>query len=249
MMNTEPSRSTSVVFTPLRSGSLVDQISDRIAESAESGVLRPGQRLPNEVEFAAALGVSPLTVREALARLREADIVVTTRGRTGGSFISTDLEPSTDRAEARLRETTRTEIFEMGAHYEALAVACARAAARRASPSDLDLLRELISTPDAESAEQDPTVWRQLETEFLVEVAATARIARLARALMGAQADLGVLTFLPNTDPVYRRGAACHRAEVLTAIADRDEVGAETAMRNLTTHTVNWLLIRRADEG
>ncbi|MGB3604295.1 FadR/GntR family transcriptional regulator [Gordonia sp. (in: high G+C Gram-positive bacteria)] len=249
MLNTEPSRSTSAVFTPLRSGSLVDQISDRIAESAESGVLRPGQRLPNEVEFAAALGVSPLTVREALARLRDAEIVVTTRGRTGGSFISAGLAPSTERAEARLRETSRTDIFEMGAHYEALAVGCARAAARRASPSDLKLLGDLIGDPDSPDVEQDPTTWRQLETEFLVEVAAAARIARLARALIQAQSELGCLTYLPNTDPDYRRESCAHRSAVLAAIAEGSEANAESAIRALITHTVNWLLIRRSQTG
>ncbi|MGB3695902.1 MAG: GntR family transcriptional regulator [Gordonia sp. (in: high G+C Gram-positive bacteria)] len=239
-MTSAPTRSTSAVFTPLRSGSLVDQISDRIAESAESGLLPPGQRLPNEVEFAASLGVSPLTVREALARLRDADIVVTTRGRNGGSFISADLEPSTDRAETRLRDTSRIDIFEIGAHYEALAVACARAAARRAGAKDLDLLRAF-----ADDVDDDPVRSRQSETEFLVEVAATGRIARLARALMRAQSEFGVLTFLPHTDPVYRDASARHRRATVAAVASRSETDAEETVRRLVGDQVAWLLVRR----
>ncbi|WP_062391436.1 FadR/GntR family transcriptional regulator [Gordonia phthalatica] len=241
-MFTAPTRSMSAVFTPLRSGSLVDQISERIAEAAESGLLLPGQRLPNEVEFAAALGVSPLTIREALARLRSDDVVVTTRGRNGGSFISPDLEPCVEHAEARLRATTRLELAELTAHIEALAGACARAAALRAGGRDIEGLRALVN-PDCD----DPGVSRRLATEFLIEVATVGRIARLARALMETLSECGVLSYLPNTDPEFRRAAADHRSRVVSAIESRSESDAETAMRALVLHVSSWLLSRHAE--
>ena len=241
-MFTAPTRSMSAVFTPLRSGSLVDQISERIAEAAESGLLLPGQRLPNEVEFAAALGVSPLTIREALARLRRDDIVVTTRGRNGGSFISPDLEPCVDVAEARLRASTRLELTELNAHIEALTVACVRAAARRAGTRDIESLRTFVS-PECD----DPGASRRLETEFLIEVATVGRIARLARALMETMSECGVLSYLPNTDPEFRRAAADHRSRVVDAIECRSETDAEIAMRDLTLHVSSWLLTRHAE--
>lgn len=241
-MPTGPTRSMSAVFTPLRSGSLVDQISERIAEAAESGLLEPSQRLPNEVEFAAALGVSPLTIREALARLRDAEIVVTTRGRNGGSFISPELAPSTERAESRLRDTTRAELTDLSAHVEALAAGCARAAARRAGERDVEQMRSFVSAEGSDSAE-----WRRLETEFLVEVAAAGRIARLARALMQAQAEFGVLSFLPNTDAEFRTAAADHRERLINAIARHGEAEAEDAARALIAHSASWLLTRHAE--
>ncbi|MBM7368362.1 FadR/GntR family transcriptional regulator [Gordonia hydrophobica] len=229
------------MFTPLRSGSLVDQISERVAEAAESGLLQPGQRLPNETEFAAAVGVSPLTIREALARLRSAKVVVTTRGRNGGSFISPESEPSVARAEERLRDTTRVQLTEISAHLEALATGCARAAARRAGPRDLDVLRTHVAADD-----DDPALWRRLETEFLVEVAAAGRIARLARALLQTQSEFGVLSFLPNTDATYRHGAADHRLLVINAIESRSESASEDTVRALVGHTTSWLLTRHA---
>lgn len=241
-MFTAPTRSMSAVFTPLRAGSLVDQISARIAEAAESGLLLPGQRLPNEVEFAAALGVSPLTIREALARLRSDAVIVTTRGRNGGSFISPDLEPSATHAEARLLATTRLELAELAAHTEALADACARAAARRAGGRDVEGLRALVA-PDSD----DPGVSRRLGIEFLIEVATVGRVARLARALMETLSEYGVLSYLPNTDPAFRRTAADHRARVVDAIECRNELEAETAMRALVLHASSWLLSKHAE--
>lgn len=241
-MFTAPTRSMSAVFTPLRSGSLVDQINARITEAAESGLLLPGQRLPNEVEFAAALGVSPLTIREALARLRRDDIVVTTRGRNGGSFISPDVEPSIERAEARLRAATRVDLSEMSAHIEALATGCARAAARRAGDRDVESLRTFVSGPG-----DDPAVWRRLETDFLIEVAATGRIARLARALMTTLSDCGALSYLPNTDPEYRRAAADRRSRVVDAIEAHREIDADAAVRMLIAQHSSWLLTRHAE--
>jgi DNA-binding FadR family transcriptional regulator len=53
-----------------------------------SGALTAGDRLPNESELATQYGVSRSTVREALRLLSSEHLVVTTRGVTGGSFVS-----------------------------------------------------------------------------------------------------------------------------------------------------------------
>ncbi|GAC79015.1 DNA-binding transcriptional regulator, FadR family [Gordonia malaquae] len=244
-MSTAPIRSASAVFRPLRSGSLVDQITDRILDAAESGLLQPGQRLPNEAEFAAALGVSALTIREALSRLRSEKVVVTTRGRTGGSFISPALAPSTARAEDRLRELTRLEISEMAAHFEALAVGCARAAARRAGTADVVALRAItVIDPDVSDLS---VAWRQVETEFIIEVATIARIARLSRALMSVQSEYGVLTLLPNEDSDYRYEVAGLRNDLTDRLEARDESAAASTMRGLIAANTTWLLTRRAE--
>lgn len=235
------SRSMAAVFTPLRSGSLVDEISDRIVAAVESGLLVPGQRLPNEAEFAAALGVSVVTIRESLARLRSANIIVTTRGRTGGSFISQDVRMSTKRAYHRLAELTRVEINEYGLHYQALAVGVARLAARRASRTDIGELGMFLRADTDE-----PGDWRIIEAEFVLEVAAVARSARLARELLRLQAEMGTVPLLPNCDPAYRERSAGLRADVVRAIASGDPAAADTAMDTLVTAATERLLVEHA---
>lgn len=53
-----------------------------------SGRLRPEDKLPAEVEMASALGVSRMTLRQALATLEHKGLLVRRRGRFGGSFVA-----------------------------------------------------------------------------------------------------------------------------------------------------------------
>ena len=62
---TGASRSLAAVFTLIKSRGLVDEVCGRIEQAVETGLLTSGQRLPNETELAAALGVSAVTAREA----------------------------------------------------------------------------------------------------------------------------------------------------------------------------------------
>lgn len=62
-------------------------IADRIASSISLGMLSVGERLPPEVDLAGQLGVAVATLRKGLALLRERELVVTHRGRSGGTFV------------------------------------------------------------------------------------------------------------------------------------------------------------------
>ena len=53
----------------------------------EGGQLVPDDRLPPEEEFAAALGVSRMTLRQALGSLEASGVLERRRGRSGGTFI------------------------------------------------------------------------------------------------------------------------------------------------------------------
>lgn len=53
----------------------------------DAGQLRPGDKLPPEDEFAAALGVSRMTLRQALGSLETRGLLERRRGRAGGNFV------------------------------------------------------------------------------------------------------------------------------------------------------------------
>jgi len=59
-----------------------------IADSIERGDLVPGDKLPAEREFAAAFGVSRMTLRQALAALEQRGVIERSPGRFGGAFIT-----------------------------------------------------------------------------------------------------------------------------------------------------------------
>ena len=62
------------------------QIEEQLADRIESGELAAGERLPPERELADALGVSRMTVRQALASLAARGMVE--RGVGRGTFVS-----------------------------------------------------------------------------------------------------------------------------------------------------------------
>ncbi|MGH3360475.1 MAG: GntR family transcriptional regulator [Nocardioidaceae bacterium] len=59
-----------------------------LADAIASGRLHPDDRLPPEPELAAALGVSRMTLRQALSTLEHRDLLIRKRGRFGGNFIA-----------------------------------------------------------------------------------------------------------------------------------------------------------------
>jgi DNA-binding FadR family transcriptional regulator len=63
-------------------------LADELRDDITSGRLQPGERLPPEPELCVKTGVSRSTVREALRLLASQHLIVTTRGVTGGSFVS-----------------------------------------------------------------------------------------------------------------------------------------------------------------
>jgi GntR family transcriptional regulator len=68
------------------------QIVDYIAAHIESGEWRPGHRLPSERDLAERWGVAYLTIRKAMAELRERHLIVSVQGR-GTYVIEPDYGP------------------------------------------------------------------------------------------------------------------------------------------------------------
>ncbi|MCY7302657.1 MAG: GntR family transcriptional regulator [Thermoleophilia bacterium] len=63
-------------------------IAEHLADLVASGSLTPGTRLPPERQLATTLGVSRMTVRQALGELERDGLVRRVVGRAGGTFVS-----------------------------------------------------------------------------------------------------------------------------------------------------------------
>lgn len=69
------------------------QIEQWLMGAIESGELPPGDRLPPERDFAADLGVSRMTLRQALDMLERRGLLAKAIGRRGGTFV---VQPKVD---------------------------------------------------------------------------------------------------------------------------------------------------------
>ena len=77
-----------VLLRPVRGHHAFEGCVEQLATAIRLGVYPTGSALPAERDFAARMAVSRATPREAIAALRQAGMVRTTRGRAGGTVVS-----------------------------------------------------------------------------------------------------------------------------------------------------------------
>src|SRR4051794_29774953 len=89
------------VYSPVPVRNAFEVTVERLAQSIRLGVLVGGERLPPERELAETLGVSRVTLREAIGALRSAGLIESRRGRGGGTFV---VSPRASRARTAKRQ-------------------------------------------------------------------------------------------------------------------------------------------------
>ena len=167
-------------------GGRADQVAKRLGDAIRRGVLVDGQQLPPEPELAQQMHVATVTLREALAILREQGLVVTRRGRGGGTFVRGSIR-------AGITDFSVLDLRELGDLRRAVAGTAAALAAQRAVADEIDgLRRQLDRLCEADTAYRRGSSDGQLA----VAVAAAAQSARLTRGEMDLRAELGELLWL-----------------------------------------------------
>lgn len=227
-----------VDFAPVRVQNAVDQVLAQLKAAILSGQLRPGDRLPPESELAARFGVSRQVLREALKVLAASSLVVSARGRGGGTFVA---HPASEAAIRSLAETLhlmldldRISLAEIVEARRVVEATCAQLAARRRTDEDLVAMCQAL-----EQAEARPTAdeaWLDLDVVFHRAEASAAhnRMLVLPLASMHAvvQPRLNRLIF-PLLDRRTIEGQ--HRA-IFEAIRDQAPERAEQAVRRHLDH-------------
>lgn len=131
------------LFTTVSAHRMSSAIVDQIRSLIRDNRLRPGDRLPSERVLCEHLGVSRVTVREALRVLEAAGLVEIRVGAHGGAFVTS---PSSDRLAAGLADllhvapvtavevTEARQVFELGIISQVV---------ERATQEDIDELRAM----------------------------------------------------------------------------------------------------------
>ncbi len=229
-----------VVFSPIGGQGLVEQAVRRIGEAIGLGLLELGERLPPEAELAERFDISPMTLRQALAVLREAGYVETRRGRGGGTFVRSVVPPAPPKAaRQRLASLTVDDLRDLTGFRQLIAGASAALAAERAGQAELAELRalvELMATPPAFPE------FRRADSRFHLAIASASGSRRLATAEAEVQGELSdLLALIPHPEEALRLSNAQHRA-VLEAISRRQPDAARTLMESHVAGTSDWLV-------
>jgi len=205
-----------------------ETIARRIKGQIASGRLKSGSRLPAERELAERLRISRVSVREAYRSLEEMGLIIVRRGSEGGAFIADVGHEPVSRSLSlmlRLGRTTHQELTEARLLLEP---PVARLAAQRASPEDIERLRELVHKQDVAVRGNGDS--RKYDLEFHRLVARCARNLPLML-VMNSVADLVVEAIRPiDLKRAARRKTLDLHRRILDAIAQRDEKAAYKIM-------------------
>ena len=202
----------SSLLGPVRAGNAFEETVERLLTVIKLGVVPPGDRFPAERELAGLLGVSRITLREAIRALQQAGYVQPRRGRFGGTFV-TYIRPAPDPGEAR-----RIALADSAQLSDALAfrMALETGAAQVLAAADGDRGRDVLLERLAAVNKATPEDYRRLDTLFHLAIAELTGSTLLAAACADARMRLNDLL---NAIPVLKHNIV-HTAQQHTAIVD-----------------------------
>jgi DNA-binding FadR family transcriptional regulator len=206
-------------------------LADALRARILTGELSPGEKLPIEPELSAQYGVSRSTVREALRVLASQNLVTTTRGVSGGSFVAyPNPEQIAGYLEAGLRLLAQADNLTIGQLAEArdmLEVPAAGLAAQRRSDEQLqDLKATLFDRGQVSIAEAIET--SKSFHGALVRATGSPLVEMLTRPVFEVVYDH--VRDWPAPEGFWGRVAGDHEA-IFEAVAAQDAAQAREAIR------------------
>jgi DNA-binding FadR family transcriptional regulator len=210
------------VLGPVRAGNAFEETVERLLTVIKLGVVGPGEKFPAERDLAVLLGISRITLREAIRALQQAGYVESRRGRFGGTFV-TYTRPAPSRGE--LRRIVRDDdgriadalTFRMAIETGAAQVLAQSGLARsRPGVADGGNGRDVLLARLASVNSAAPDDYRRMDTLFHLAIAELTGSSLLAAACADARMRLNDLL---NAIPVLRRNID-HTAAQHTAIVD-----------------------------
>ncbi|HET8665804.1 MAG TPA: FCD domain-containing protein [Nocardioides sp.] len=206
-----------VVLRPVRAHAFESCV-EQLATAIRLGVYPQGSTLPSERELAERMHVSRATLREAMAALRAADLVETTRGRGGGTVVTMKPQTPSARRAARTTPQQRADwldalefrrIVEPGAAYQAAAADLSDDARAR-----LEAAHEAVARATSQARH------RQADSRFHLTLAAVTGSGRTLEAVTSVQASLHeMLSAIPVLETNIAHSDAQHAA-LLRAVLD-----------------------------
>jgi DNA-binding FadR family transcriptional regulator len=217
---------------PVRAGNAFEETVERLLQAIKLGVVAPGQKLPPERELAAQLGISRVTLREALRALQDAGYLDVRRGRYGGAFVVYQA-PRPGHGDLRRAVTAMGAVELADALTFRMAMECGAAqvlATTELSPDRRDLLRRRLAEVNGAA----PGDYRRLDTAFHLAIAELTGSSLLAAAAADARLRVtDLLNAIPVLGPNIDHAAAQHVAMVDAILAGDPEAARRAVVEHL----------------
>jgi GntR family transcriptional regulator, transcriptional repressor for pyruvate dehydrogenase complex len=243
-----PSSATDGLFTTVSANRMSEAIVEQIRALIRGNRLRPGDRLPSERELCERLGVSRVTVREALRVLEAGGLVEIRVGARGGAFVTT---PSSDRLGEGLADlinlapVTGAEVTEARQVFE---LGIIPIVVERATDEDIEELRAMIRAHQEALRRSEYTM--AMSAQFHIRVGACTHNAAIEMLVHSFHGPLLMsLREAATAAPLMgQRGSAEHR-DFVEAVAERDAEKATAIMSRHIGRTARRLAKASADKS
>ena len=208
------------------SEAIVDQIRGLIHKEQ----LRPGDRLPSERELGERMGVSRVTVREAMRILEVRGLVRIRVGKGGGAVVISPSSSTIGNGLADLISLSPLSAAEVIEARQLFEVGIIPVVVDRATDEDIAALREMVAQNRV--VLRDDTYGMSISTAFHVRVAACTHNAVIEMLVQSFHSPLptSVRAAERASPRIDQSGAKEHRAFV-EALGDREIARAEEIMR------------------
>ncbi|KFD19113.1 MULTISPECIES: FadR/GntR family transcriptional regulator [Tatumella] len=227
-----------VIFSPIGQSSRSDQIIQRLANAIISGLLSANEQLPNEADLARMMGVSHITIREALNTLRARGLIYTARGRNGGSFVADSVQKEAAPEDPFYNISTEY-LSDLGEWHSAIFCHATRLAATRMTEKDRQGLTEFI---DVLEQSDSPELRCQSDMRCLLTIAANSQSARIAHQELMIQAEWAALVTILYQSEAFHRQIVDDYRHLLAAFRAQDELLAAKVAGTLIDHFTTRLI-------
>lgn len=214
-------------YTLLSTTSRSQQVREQLEAAIERGTYKAGERLPSERELVELLGVSRVSVREAIRSLEAVGLVTVQHGR--GCFVATSRSDRYASSFSHWLAVHRDEVLELLKVRGALDELAAEAAAAGADPATVARLRELNALFRESDPEQlDELVERDVAFhEVIAEASGSSLLADLLRDLHETFNESRHATLRPAGRPAE---SADEHDAIIDAIEQADPAAARAAV-------------------
>ena len=226
-------------FSSLKKPPLSKEVETQIRASINTGIYKPGDKLPPERELVDQFQVSRVTVRDALRNLQNLGLISVKRGVNAGAYVSEpNPHPITQSIEnlIEMKRVNFAHLIEIRLYIEP---EVARAAARSHTSEDMERLTELLDR--AETALKDSRKEaRLINVGFHFEVAkipGNALIVFLCQSITQVHSAMIIEMTQTRLERKAISKLISEHRRILDAIASKDPEGAFTSTRKHLVET------------
>lgn len=210
-----------MVITPIRNDRLSDKIVSQILSMIREGILKPGDKLPNEELLSEQFGVSRGTLREALTKLQSQRYIH--KKPKYGTYIQENIQSRlmNESVNELLLKTTYSDLLDF---RESLEVKMVERVIDRASDEEIEELFEGLDVAGNDEIQHD------MDYYFHYKLAQASRNIFFMNFIDTYYDLINEIAIKSNRDQVRRNQIAEEHLAIVKEIAKRDKEEAKKAM-------------------